>query len=56
MKRVRVLVPFTDRVTGETYEKDAEIQITDERVNEIKSFNVNLIEVLGEVKKSRKKQ
>lgn len=56
MKRVRVLVPFTDRVTGEVYEKDAEVHFNDERVNAIKSFDVNLIEVLGEVKKSRKKQ
>ena len=56
MKRVRVLVPFTDRVTCETYKKGAEIQLADERANEIKAFNVNLIEVLGEVKKSRKKQ
>lgn len=56
MLRVKVLVPFTDKVSGEMYEKDAEITLNEERVNEIKAFDVNLIEIIGTVKKSRKKQ
>lgn len=56
MKRVKVLVPFTDKATGEVHKKDAEITLNDDRIADVKAFDVNLIEVLGEVKKSRKKQ
>lgn len=58
MKSCKVNVPFTDRVTDEAYEKGAEIVLTDERVAEIKAFDVNLIIVLGDAtpKKSRKKK
>lgn len=56
MKKVKVLVPFTDRVTKKAYVKDAEVTMSDERIAEVKAFDVNLIEVIGEVKKPRKKQ
>jgi len=61
MKRVKVLVPFTDAVIGDIYKKDSEIELSDERIAEIKAVNVNMIEVIGEVeeepaKKPRKKK
>ena len=56
MMKVRILVPFTDKVTDKAYVKDAEVTMSAERVAEVKAFDVNLIEVLGEVKKPKKKQ
>ena len=61
MKRVRVLVPFTDAVIGDIYKVNDEIELSDERIAEIKAVNVNMIEVIGEVteepaKKPRKKK
>lgn len=57
MKRCRVNVAFTDKVTGELYKAGTEILLADERVAEVKAFDVNLISVLGEAKpkRSRKK-
>lgn len=55
MKRVRVLVPFTDAVIGDIYKKNAEIELSDERIAEIKAVNVNMIEVIGEVEEKPKK-
>lgn len=48
MKRVKVLIPFTDKVTGEVYVGNAEIALSDERFAEVRAFNVNMIEVIGE--------
>ena len=48
MKRVRVLVPFTDRVSGKPYKKDDEIDLTEERIAEVKAVSVNMILVLGD--------
>lgn len=56
MIRCKVNVPFKDKVTEELYEVGTEIVLTEERVAEVKAFDVNLIIVLGEVKKSRKKK
>ena len=57
MIRCMVHVPFTDKETGELYKADKEISLTEERVAEVKAFDVNLISVLGEEKpkRSRKK-
>lgn len=52
MKRVRVLIPFhlaatkTDHVAGD------EIVVSDEQLARIRAINVNMVEVLGEVKKA----
>ncbi len=61
MKRVKVLVPFTDAVIGDIYKVGSEIELSDERIAEIKAINVNMIEIIGEVeevpaKKPRKKK
>ena len=48
MKRVRVEVPFIDRVTGEKYEANTEITMTEERIAEVRSVGINMVSVLGE--------
>lgn len=49
MKRVKVLVPFTDKVSGKPYKENDEIELTDERIAEVKAISVNMILVLDEV-------
>lgn len=49
MKRVKVLIPFTDKVTGELRNIDDEIEMTDERIAEVRAVGVNMISVLGDV-------
>lgn len=56
MKKVRVLVPFRDKVTGRSYEANDEIELTDERIEEVTKVNVNMILVLGEARKPRKRK
>ena len=56
MMRCKVNVPFKDKVTEELYEANAEITLSKERVAEVQAFDVNLISVIGEVKRSRKKK
>ena len=58
MMRCKVNVPFKDKVTEELYEAGAEITLTEERVAEVKAFDVNLIVVLGDEvpKKNRRKK
>lgn len=56
MMRCKVNVPFKDKVTEELYEANAEITLSKERVAEVKAFDINLISVIGEVKRSRKKK
>ncbi len=53
MKLVKVLVPFTDKVTGKAYNVNDDIELTDERIAEIKAVSVNMIMVLGEAKKPK---
>ena len=55
MKRVKVLIPFTDKVTGERYEANTEITMTAERIAEVLSVNVNMVSVLGEEEEPVKK-
>ena len=56
MKRVRVEVPFIDKVTGALYEANAEIMLTDERLAEIKSVNINMVTVLGDAEAEEPKK
>ena len=48
MKKVKVLIPFTDKVTGEVHTKDAEVLLSDERIAEIALVNVNMVQVIEE--------
>ena len=52
-----VHVPFTDKETGKLYKAGSKITLSEERVAEVKAFDVNLISELGEAKpkRSRKK-
>ena len=54
MLRVLVHVPFVDKHTGEEYEQGKDYLFSEERVQEVKSFNVGLIEVLGPEEKPKK--
>jgi len=56
MKRVRVNEPFTDKVTGEQYEANAEITLTEERIAEVRSVGINMISVLGEAEAAEPKK
>ncbi len=48
MKRVKVLIPFTCKESGNAYVTGDEINVSDERLKAIKSVNVNMVEILGE--------
>lgn len=54
--KVKVLIPFTDKETGKTYKADDEISLSNERVAEIKAFNVNMILELAEEKPKKAKK
>lgn len=54
MKRVKVLLPFYSKATGNFQEPDDIIEVTDEQLANIRSINVNMVLVLGEVEKETK--
>lgn len=56
MKTVRVLIPFTDRVTGEIHNENDVIQLSDERIAEIRIVNTNMVLVMGESAKTAKEE
>ena len=52
MKKVVVNVPFIDRYTGKLLKADGKpIEMTEERVAEVKEVNPNFITVIGNVEK-----
>ena len=56
MKRVKVLISFSDKVTGKDYNANDIIEVSDERLAEIKAVNVNMVLVLGEVEQPKPKK
>lgn len=54
MMKVKVLVPFIDKVTGELHNADDIIEVSEERLAEIKAVNVNLVLVIGEAEEKPK--
>lgn len=52
MKRVRVLIPFQDKVTGKYYDVGDNIEVSEDRLAEIKAVNINMVLVIGDVKKT----
>ena len=55
MKKVVVNVPFIDRYTGELHKADGKpIEMTEERVAEVKEVNPNFITVVGNVEEPKK--
>ncbi len=55
MKKVEVLIPFIDKETGNVYVKGDVLEVSDERLAEITSVNVNMVLVIGEVDAKPKK-
>jgi hypothetical protein len=55
MKRCKVLIPFHSVATGKDHVPGDEIKVTDEQLAKIRAVNVNMVEVLGEVKTKAKK-
>lgn len=56
MKKVQVLIPFIDKETGNVYVKGDEIEVSDKRLAEITSVNVNMVLVIGEVDEPKPKK
>jgi hypothetical protein len=56
MKKVMVLIPFTDRATGKRLKADDIIEVSEERLAEIKSVNINMVLELEDVKPKTKKK
>lgn len=55
MKKVVVNVPFIDRYTGKLLKADGKpIEMTEERIAEIKEVNPNFISVVGNVEEPKK--
>jgi hypothetical protein len=52
MKRVKVLIPFQDKVTGKDYDVGDNIEVSEDRLAEIKAVNINMVLVIGDVKKT----
>ena len=48
MKICKVIIPFTDKYTGEPYKENDEIPLSDERIAEIRTVNPNMVYVIGE--------
>lgn len=55
MMKVKVLIPFLDKATGEFRKADDIIEVSEERLAEIKAVNVNMVLVLGEVEEPKPK-
>ena len=62
MKLCKVVIPFTDKITGKLHMVDEEIAIDEQRLADIKAVNINMVMVLGDApeqvekpKRSRKK-
>lgn len=51
----KVLEPFIDKVTGKHYKADDVIELTAERLAEVKAVNVNLVSVIPDTETKTKK-
>lgn len=56
MKIVKVLIPFIDKDTGNVRVKDEVFEVSDKRLAEITSVNVNMVLVIGEAEKTKTKK
>lgn len=56
MKKCKVLVPFILGDTGELMKEGKTIELTDDQVARVKKVSPNMVEVLGDVKKSKVKK
>ena len=53
MKKCKVLVPFILGDTGELFKEGKTIELTDDQLVRVKKVSPNMVEVLGDVKKSK---
>jgi hypothetical protein len=56
MKKCRVLIPFILGDTGELLKEDKTVELTDDQLARVQKISPNMVEVLGEVKKSKTKK
>lgn len=49
MMLCKVNIPFTDKETKEQYKAGAEIELSEKRIAEIRTVNVNMISVIREI-------
>ena len=56
MKKCKVLVPFILGDTGELMKEGKTIELTDDQLARVKKVSPNMVEVLGDVKKSKVKK
>ena len=47
---VKVLIPFIDKKTGKEHQEGKKLNITAERLAEIRAVNVNMVEVVDKAK------
>lgn len=56
MKKCKVLVPFILGDTGELMKEGKTIELTDDQLARVRKISPNMVEVLGEVKKTKVKK
>ena len=56
MKKCKVLVPFILGDTGELMKEGKTIELTDEQLARVRKVSPNMVEVLGDVKKTKVKK
>ena len=56
MKKCKVLVPFILGDTGELLKEGKTVELTDDQLARVKKISPNMVEVLGDVKKSKVKK
>ena len=54
MMKVKVLIPFIDKVTGKLCNVDDIIEVSNERLAEIRAVSINMVLVLGEAEEKPK--
>ncbi len=56
MKKCKVLVPFILGDTGELMKEGKTIELTDDQLARVRKVSPNMVEVLGDVKKTKVKK
>lgn len=56
MKKCKVLVPFILGETGELFKEGSIAELTEEQLARVKKLSPNMVEVLGDVKKTKVKK
>ena len=56
MKKCKVLIPFILGDTGELLKEGKTVELTDEQLTRVNKISPNMVQVLGDVKKSKVKK